>query len=349
MKTIARLTTAMVVLALVTAASADEKEVTYANSGGVVKDANEKFFIAPFEKETGIKVKYVTTDDRLSSLEAMQKIGKVLWDLDDLSGPDFPLAVKRGLLEKLDYNVIDPDNKLPADAKQEYGVIYATYSDVLLQRLDKNPSGKKMTSWADFWDMNDFPGPRSLHKSAQGNLEFALLADGVEPSKLYEVLGTKEGLDRAFGKLDQIKPYIHVWWESAAQSVQLLADGEVFYSTSYNGRVQKLNQSGVPVEIVWNGGALHFSMLSIPKGAPNISDALAYIKFRTQRVDLNKDYLKILPYPGYTPGLFDGMAPELVKTMPTYPEHEALQFKSNDEWWSLHQELEERFARWLLQ
>lgn len=349
MRTIARITTAaMVAFALATAASADEKELTWANSGGVVQDANQKIFIPAFEKETGAKVKYVTTGDRLPPLEAMQKIGKVVWDLIDLDSDVYPVAVKRGFLEKLDYSVIDPDNKLPADAKMEYGVRYASYSDVLIQRLDKNPAGKQMTGWADFWDVKNFPGPRSLRKAPQGNLEFALLADGVEPSKLYEVLGTTEGLDRAFGKLDQIKPYIHVWWTSGAQSVQLLSDGEVFYSTSYNGRLKKLKESGVPAKIVWNGAALRFSVLAVPKGAAHISEALAFIKLRTQRVDLNKEYLPILPYPGYTPGLFDGMAPELLETMPTYPQNEAVQFKPNDEWWSDHRDIEERFNEWLL-
>ncbi|MDY0883301.1 hypothetical protein ACFPL7_10100 [Dongia soli] len=34
----------------------------------------------------------------------------------------------------------------------------------------------------------------------------ALIADGEAPQDVYKVLGTSEGVDRAFKKLDQIKP-----------------------------------------------------------------------------------------------------------------------------------------------
>ena len=58
---------------------------------------------------------------------------------------------------------------------------------------------------------------RSIPASAacrrvRGNLEFALIADGVAPGDVYKVLATSEGVDRAFRKLDQLKPYI-VWWQ----------------------------------------------------------------------------------------------------------------------------------------
>ena len=74
--------------------------------------------------------------------------------------------------------------------------------------------------------MKAFPGPRSLENSPKGNLEFALLADGVAPDKLYPL-----DVDRAFKKLDQIKHHIPVWWTNGAQHVQLLIDGEVSMSS----------------------------------------------------------------------------------------------------------------------
>ena len=52
------------------------------------------------------------------------------------------------------------------------------------------------------------------------------MADGVPAAEVYDALGTPEGVDRAFAKLDTIKDDI-VWWEAGAQPPQLLADGEV--------------------------------------------------------------------------------------------------------------------------
>ena len=73
------------------------------------------------------------------------------------------------------------------------------------------------------------------------NLEWALMADGVAPADVYKVLGTDEGVDRAFKKLDTIKKDI-VWWEAGAQGPQLLADGQVVFATSWNGRFCRRHQ-----------------------------------------------------------------------------------------------------------
>ena len=75
-----------------------------------------------------------------------------------------------------------------------------------------------------------------MNRRPDANLEFALLADGVAKERVYEVLSTQEGLDRAFRKLDTIKDEV-VWWEAGAQPPQLLADGEVVMSTAWNGRI----------------------------------------------------------------------------------------------------------------
>ena len=50
----------------------------------------------------------------------------------------------------------------------------------------------------------------------------ALIADGVPMEKLYPI-----DANRAFKKLEQLKPHVLVWWNSGAQSVQILQDGEV--------------------------------------------------------------------------------------------------------------------------
>ena len=75
-----------------------------------------------------------------------------------------------------------------------------------------------------------------MRKSPKVTMEFALIADGVPVSKVYDVLGTEEGVARAFAKLDTIKDDV-VWWEAGAQPPQLLADGEVVFTTAWNGRV----------------------------------------------------------------------------------------------------------------
>jgi len=332
-------------------AVAEDDVLTISGSGGVVAEVNQKIFIPVFEKESGWQTKQVSAESsRMAELEAMVNAGRTVWDVSEISASNYPIAVDKDLLEPIDYSLVDPKGELPEVARAKYGVGAASYSTVLVQNLGKNPEGKKMESWTDFWDVETFPGPRSLGNRPQYNLEFALLADGVPKDQLYQVLSTDEGVDRAFAKLDEIKDHIPVWWDSGAQTVQLLSDEEVFYTTTYNGRVGKLQEAGMPVEIVWNGGALHISYVGIPKGTPHKDKAHLYVEIRTMRPDLEREYLKLLPYPSFAPNLFEGMPKEIVEQMPTYPANADAQFAANEQFWAENLDrLQERWNEWLLE
>jgi len=86
-------------------------------------------------------------------------------------------------------------------------------------------------NWGDFWDIARHPGRRALPQTARVTLEAALLADGVAPAELYRTLAGKPGQDRAFRKLDQLKPYL-LWWTRPEQAVQWLATGKVLMAAT---------------------------------------------------------------------------------------------------------------------
>ncbi|MCF3596255.1 ABC transporter substrate-binding protein [Rhodobacteraceae bacterium LMO-12] len=351
LSTASALTTALALGFTAHAVSAADDTFVMSGSGGVVGDAVKEIFMPIFEKESGIKMSHVAAEaTRMAEIEAMVRAGDPIWDVSEISASDYPIAVSKGLLEEIDYSKLDPDNTLPEIARGQYGVVAASYSTVLVQRTDKTPEGTKMTSWADFWDTEKFPGPRSLRARPEYNLEFALLADGVPSGEIYDVLATEEGIDRAFAKLDEIRPSIQVWWNSGAQSVQLLSDNEVYYTTTYNGRVGALRDSGIPVEIVWNGGALHTSYVGIIKGTKNLDASYDYVRLRTMRPELELQYLQKLPYPNFAPGLFDKLPPELAEQMPTFEANANVQFVANEEFWKDNiDELRERWDEWMLE
>ena len=136
------------------------------------------------------------------------------------------------------------------------------YSTVMGYRTDVFKEGSGPKSWADFWDVEKFPGPRTMQNGPIDNLEFALLADGVPKDKLYPI-----DVDRAFSKLDQIKKHVAVWWTTGAQSAQLLIDKEAVLGTAWNGRYYGAIKHGAPLVIEWNQGAIKESAFGIPKGA----------------------------------------------------------------------------------
>ena len=155
------------------------------------------------------------------------------------------------------------------------GIAQNILGTALCYRSDKYPSGGPK-SWADFWDVKKFPGARSLClNDSPRTLIFALLADGVPRDQLYPL-----DIDRAFKKLDQIKPHIKVWWREGTQSQQLIRDGEVDMMSIWNARASELKQQGVPVEVVWNGAVRSTSTWGVLKGAPNRKLAWEFIAVR---------------------------------------------------------------------
>ncbi len=78
--------------------------------------------------------------------------------------------------------------------------------------------------WTDFWDVARHPGKRGLRADPRGTLEAALLSDGVPPDALYRVLSTPDGIDRAFRRLTQLRPYV-VWWNTPAEAMKILTTG----------------------------------------------------------------------------------------------------------------------------
>ncbi|RWD96179.1 MAG: ABC transporter substrate-binding protein, partial [Mesorhizobium sp.] len=75
------------------------------------------------------------------------------------------------------------------------------------------------------WDVNSFPGVRSLvsgQYGSEGPWEEALLADGVAPKDIYPM-----DIDRLFKSLDRIKPDIRKWWGTGSEIQQMMHDKAV--------------------------------------------------------------------------------------------------------------------------
>lgn len=322
-------------------AAAEDVTIVVNGSGGSLAEAIKKLFEDPFTEATGIKVR-ATAPVSLPKLKAMVESGNVEWDLTELNGDDVARASEAGWLEPLDYSIIDPDNQLPEMAKSRDAMVRASYSTVLGYRTDRF-DGKTPKTWADFWDVKTFPGPRSLENSPKANLEFALLAAGVPKDQIYPI-----DVDKAFAKLDEIKEHIPVWWDNGAQHVQLLVDGEVNMTSCWNGRITPLKKEGKPVDISWEGGALMLSYLGIPKGAKHPKEAMQFMKFRMDP-KASAEFVKLVPYPGFVPGMMELLEPEFVATLPTAPENAAVQFPFGAAWWAQNlEEVQKRWNEWML-
>ena len=254
---------------LIAPGTASAKDMVFTSWGGTTQDAQKKAWVAPFEKETGVTVKLDGPTD-YGKLKAMVDSGNVAWDVVDVEGDFAVAAAKAGLLEPLDFSVIKKADLDPRFTGDHYvGSFY--YSFVLGYNKDAL-NGKEPKTWADLFDEKTYPGKRTFYKwSAPGVLEIALLADGVAPDKLYPL-----DLDRAFKKLDTIKPDI-VWWSGGAQSQQLLASGEASMGAFWNGRVFAVQKDEPSVGLSWNQNLTAADVLVVPKGAKNKAEAMKFL------------------------------------------------------------------------
>ena len=197
---------------------------------------------------------------------------------------------------------------------------------------------------ADFFNTTAFPGKRGMRKSPKVTLEFALIADGVPVSEVYEVLGTEEGIERAFAKLDTIKDDV-IWWEAGAQPPQLLADGEVIFTTAWNGRVfNAVAAEDQSFEMVWDGQIYDLDLWVIPKGSKNVEAALDFVSFSTATEQLanQASWISYGPARASSVALIGGYHADpsinMADHMPTAPANLKSHILMNPDYWADNQD-----------
>ena len=257
---------ALAVCGLGAASARADDTVVFAGWGGSIQKAQRQVYFDSFTKATGIRVVDVP-DVSIAKIKAMVETGNVQWDVVEALGPWIPAGDKAKLWEPLDYGVIDRGSVASGLAADD-GIGMATFA--IIQAINTDAfKDHPPQSWADFWNLKDFPGPRGLADVPRNVLEAALIADGVAPDKLYPL-----DVDRAFRSLDRIKPDIHVWWKQWPQSTALLSSGELAASISSSTRVTSAHAEGAPLKTVWKGGLMTVDMLAVLRGSPHKAAAM---------------------------------------------------------------------------
>lgn len=311
------------------------------HSGGSMGSAMRKAFINTYEKKYGIRVVETSPVD-FGKLRAMVDSGNVEWQVTEIGGQDAIRAMKLNLVEKIDTKLVDRSN-YPEKAQLPSVFASSVYTTIIGYRNDVFRNGTHPKSWAEWWDVRKFPGARSMRNHPIDNIEFALIADGVSKDKLYPL-----DLDRAFRKLDQIKPHVTAWWTTGAQPAQLLLDKEVVLATGWNGRFYDLIKKGAPIEIEWNEGALKQGSFVIPRGARHpywANKFLAEMAIPQQQAV----YATEMGYPGLNLESLKYVDAKVKEYLPTNEKYLSKQFWIDDAWHAEHGALaQERWNAWML-
>jgi putative spermidine/putrescine transport system substrate-binding protein len=267
--------TSMLSLSLIAVSpAAAEGEVVFASWGGSFQDALRSAMLEPAAEALGVTIREDTTNG-IQDIRAQITSGAVAWDISEQALSDCERLSQEDALEPIDYSFVSTDG-VPESLVNDHWIGFLTYSLVIGWQYDEYGDAGPQ-SWADFWDVESFPGTRAMFASVSHALEAALMADGVSPEHVNEVLHAEGGVDRAFVKLEEIAPHITVWYRGGSQAAQLMADDEIDIIQIGNGRVESLNAEKQLVGFTWNEGTTDADCLLVPKGAPNRQAAMRVI------------------------------------------------------------------------
>jgi len=341
-------------------------EMTLVSWGGAYQDSQQKAYVEPYlEMNEGVTAIWdESSAEAVAKLRAMNEAGNVTWDLVDVVASDAMRLCDEGLAMELDFDeVLAPgdDGSTPTD---DFGDLLVNdcfipqivYSTTFGYRTDLVPAGvEPPSSVCDVFDLEKYPGKRALQKRPIDNMEWSLYCDGVAKEDLYDVLSTDEGVDRALAKLDTIKDQV-VWWSAGAETPQLLADGEVFMGSTYNGRLfSAIAEQDQPIAMMWDMQSFDLDGWIVPVGLPDdrLARVMDFLKFATdtQRLADQSAYISYgparassAPLVGQHATLGIDMAPH----MPTDPANASNVHIYDYEWWADNRDdLDAKFQSWL--
>jgi len=301
-------------------------EVYVRTSGGSYQEALRNGTWSAFEDKTGIRV--VPVPANTSKMLAMVQAGEGGLDLIAGNEPATLTLQKAGALEKLDKSRFEITDLADVAPVTDYYIGYSFFAEVLVYNKETFPD-RHPGSWKDFWDVETFPGPRSLQdaKAIAPNLEFALLADGVSRENLYPI-----DVDRAFRKLSEIKPHIVKFFDTGALGASMIAEKTVVLTSLWANRAQVLMDKGAPLGIEWNEAMRMLEASAILKSAKNRDNAYRLLDFELSPEPQANTLPKVLLSPTNRKA-FNYIDEKVAANLPTSPANRKIGFDNSGTWW----------------
>lgn len=327
------------VLAMGASSSVLADSLTFSGWGGALQDAERKAYLEPAAKALGVTIKEDNMDG-LAAVRAQVMSGKPKWDVVELGSTECAQAQQEGLVEPLDYSVIDATH-VDNTVVSSHWIASHAYATVMAWAEDSGAPVAK--NWQQFFDPQ-VKGARALYRQPWLTMEAALLGDGVAPKDLYPL-----DVERAIKVLTRIKPQVVNWWSAGADSAQLLRSREVDFLAIWNGRVSEVKASGEAVEYSFDGALLSHDCLIVPKGAPNKALAMKLIA-QIMKPESQATLATLIPYSPVNAKAYELpiITEQLAASLPTSPQNIDKVVAVSPEWWVKNQEaVRQQFALFL--
>ncbi|WP_322028013.1 extracellular solute-binding protein [Burkholderia sp. BCC1977] len=308
--------------------------ITHVGFGGTAADYIRDVLAPAFARETGIQVRIMAGPD-LARIKAQVQGGHVEWDVVEV-GPQAYAGQKEGLWEPIDQALIPPSHF------EVQAPPFAVPLLITTQGIAYDPArSRPIRTFAELFDVRNFPGRRAFRDRVSENLEIALLADGVKPNQLYPL-----DVERAFRVLDQIKPHVKKWSNETQLMISMLQQKEAEYTYAASNRVKLANESGSSIAFSFGEAISSPWWTCVVKGTKNRQAAMQWLAFLT-RPDVQ---LKLANKHGLASGVkdvnqkIDAVARRWIVDFKN-PNHVFL----NDAYWADHYvALDRRFKEWII-
>jgi putative spermidine/putrescine transport system substrate-binding protein len=352
----------------VAASGAMAQDMTIVSWGGAYSASQQNAYHDPYMAENpGVNIiNDESSPEAVAKLRAMNEAGNITWDLVDVEAADAIRLCDEGLAAEVDHDTLLAAAPDGTSASDDFGDMIVSdcfipqivFSTTFGYRTDQVPEGvAPPTGACDAFDLDTYPGKRALNKRPIANMEWALICDGVAYEDVYDMLETEEGQARAFAKLDTIKDQT-IWWSASAEPIQMLADGEIFMGSAYNGRLfSSIVEQNQPIGMAWDWQMFDIDGWVIPAGLSDDRQAAveAYLNFATdtQRLADQAKYISYGPARASSAPLVGQHAElgiEMAPHMPTDPNNAENTFVNNYLWWAdFRDDLDAKFNAWLAQ
>lgn len=339
---VALVSTLVWIATLNSACDGGAKLVVVSYGGGAYQESHKTAFLTPFQTECGCKVESVVWGAEYGRLQDMVTSQNVVWDVVEVTAAQYSRGNADGLFAELPRGPrLEEFVALPGGPEAEkFGVPNVYWSTVLAFRRDKFSSEQPL-DWTSFWDVVRFPGPRALYDDPRGNLEFALLADGVRIENLYPL-----DVERAFHKLDEIKPSVRVWWKDGTEPVQLLLADQVSLTSAWSGRIFASQRARGSLGYIWSGAAHELDYWVVPRGSKNVELGADFIVFASQPRNMAKQ-ADVTAYGPANRNALQFVSEAVRPHLPTSPENWATSFAVDSSWWAENEtQMATRWIEW---
>lgn len=306
-------------------ARAQSRPFTFVSWGGAMSDFDRTVVLDPFFRSRNVPIVHASPTN-YARLRAMVEARAPEWDLVNVGGRF--IFEGADFLEVLDMSLIPNARNLNPGWVTPRGVNTSTGGTVIAWNTRAFPADAGPQSWADFWNVQRFPGPRGLYRPFYYNYEAALLAAGTPREQVYPV--TPDKVRVVFEKMREIRPHVRVWWTAGAQPPQLLSTGELAMSSAWTGRILGAIRENAPVTMTYRDGLAWGNAYVVVRGSPHARLAMEAINAAISE----ETQLRMLDSGVYGPTLDSAAArgtPEQQRWMPTAPANRANMLVLNEE------------------